>query len=255
MPDANIKPPQLPDAEEADIQQYRSVSAAAVAALALGLLSPVALVSILGWAAPIAGLAVAWWALRRIREEAPVLLGRKAALIGMTLSLAMLAAGPVHYYRYRHRVYREAKQFGELFFGRLRDNLPHQAHQLTLPPEQRRPTEESIGEMYPLGSDSRRQLEQFVNRHEIRVLLALGKAAEVRYFYTDSLGSEQDNDYLNAVYAVTYRPEGEPVSFFLNVRMVRTRFSEPDSSFWMINRIVPGGQPVALGGSPEQFRN
>jgi hypothetical protein len=254
MPDVNIKPPQLPAAEEADLEQYRGVSPAAIAALALGLLSPAALFSIVAWALPIAGVATAWWALRRIRDEAPALLGRKAALVGLTLSLVMLAAGPAAYYCYRSSLYREAKQFGKLFFALLSDDRPDCAHQLTLAPEHRSPSDEPMSETYPLRSDARRQLQEFANRNEIRALLALGKAAEARYFYTESIGSENGKDYVDAVYAITYRPEGEPVSFFLNMRLSRMRSGEHGRSFWMVNRIRPGGQPVALGGSPEQFR-
>jgi hypothetical protein len=108
---------------------------------------------------------------------------------------------------------------------------------------------ELFRESYPDGSESQTQLLEFVAKPEIRALLALGKDAEVRYFDTESQWSQQGNDVLDMVYAVTYRPEGEPTSFFINTRLVRMSSSSDDRSSWLVSKAVGGGKPSALGGT------
>jgi hypothetical protein len=161
----------------------------------------------------------------------------------------MLAAAPVEFFRYRNKIDGEARQFGLLFFKYLRENAPHRAHQLTLQAHKRRPVHELFRESYPDGSESQQQLLEFVARPEIRALLALGKDAEVRYFDTESQWSQQGNDVLDVVYAVTYRPEGEPTSFFINTRLVRVSSLGDDRSYWFVGKVVGGGKPGALGGA------
>ena len=249
MPDVNIQRPRLHVTEDADALQYRAVSVTALAALAVGVASLASLFSVVAWAVPVVGIVLGVAALRRIDAEAPALLGRKAALVGLTLSVIMCAAAPVEFFRYRNMIDREARRFGTLFFSYLRENAPHRAHQLTFAAHQRRPSNESLRESYPEGSEARQRLLEFASQPGIRAVLALGKGAEVRYFDTESQSSRDGNDAVDMVFAVTYRPEGEPTSFFITMRLMRMPSTDDERSYWVVNRTVGGGKPGALGGT------
>ena len=73
-----------PDPEMAD---YRPVSGIGIAALLIGLAAPLALVHPMLWCVPAIGAGVAIVALVRIRRSEIPLIGRKAAILGLVLSL------------------------------------------------------------------------------------------------------------------------------------------------------------------------
>jgi hypothetical protein len=250
MPDVNIHRPKLRLTEDADAVQYRAISGMAIAACAIGAASPAAFYSPLAWVLPMAGVVVGVMALRRIRAEAPALLGRKPALVGLTLSLIVLGAAPVELLAYRRMLQREARQFGSIFFEHLRNDEPHKAYQLTLYAQQRQPLRESFRESYPEGSDAEEKLVAFVSKPEIRAVLALGKNAEIRYYDTESYRTDEGIDGIEIVYAVTYRSDGEPRSFFITAWLARMPSLDVGRSFWMVKRLIGGGKPSALGGEP-----
>ncbi len=82
----------LSEPTDAQLAQYRSVSRWAVAGLLLGALGPLALVDPLFWSAPILSIIVCLWALWQIKQNAPAMIGRKAALIGLWLAVLSLSA-------------------------------------------------------------------------------------------------------------------------------------------------------------------
>src|SRR5687768_6560069 len=71
-----------------DSGEYRVLSPWAIAGLVLGLASAVAFAHPVLWMVPILGLAASLLALRQISREAPEVSGRKAALWGLSLSVA-----------------------------------------------------------------------------------------------------------------------------------------------------------------------
>jgi hypothetical protein len=77
-----------------DYLQYRALSTAAVAALIVGLLSPVA---ILGWTllvVPLIGIPLSLFALAKVRKHHQELTGEGLAKAGLALSLAFAVLGP-----------------------------------------------------------------------------------------------------------------------------------------------------------------
>ena len=74
-------------------RRYRSVSRAAVASVALGLLSVTTVFGWFFWVIPIAGLMVGWLALRQIEALPDETTGRAIAYAGIILSLLMWGVG------------------------------------------------------------------------------------------------------------------------------------------------------------------
>ncbi|MCR4414696.1 MAG: hypothetical protein NUV77_19955 [Thermoguttaceae bacterium] len=251
MSDKQLDRPHLSDSPDVDETSYRAVSASAVAALLLGLASPAALFGPPLWFIPVAALALSLIALRAIAAEPSTVIGRKAALIGLALSLVIGIACPVDWLVYRWQIRREAERFGLQWFEFLRNNEPHKAFQLTSAPNDRAPLDDSLWQTYYEGSDSRRFLEEFINRKMTRALLALGEDAKVRYYDTEEQESSKTEDSVTQTFAVSYTPPGEstPTTFFVSLRMLRTQPKDSDRAFWQITNSEGGVTPRAFGGS------
>jgi hypothetical protein len=73
-----------------------NISALSVVSLMLGLAAPLSLMAPLLWAIPLAGAAIAMVAMRRIAASDGALIGRRAAVIGLALSVASVCAAASH---------------------------------------------------------------------------------------------------------------------------------------------------------------
>lgn len=245
-------PARLPD-EPAEIESYRPLSGRAVIASLLGLLSPLALFAPFLWVLPLAGLLASLGALRAIASTVPPMLGRKGALAGLALSLVFGVAGPVDWACYRWQIRREAQQFAMQWFDFLRANEPHKAFQLRLAAETRSPLDDSLWQVYYEGSDLRQMLEEFLRDKAIRTLMALGDKATIRYFDTEAQEGGREDDTVDQSYAVTCSGADGPTTFFVALRMQRSRPRDSDRAFWRVISHRGGFRPKALGGSGEEW--
>ncbi len=180
--------PRLSENRDADVAEYRSLNAAAVGGLVLGLLSPAALVDPVAWCIPAAGILASVYALLRIRRNAAELTGRKAALWGLWLSLCFAAAAPADLLYYRYRICQEANQFTMLWFDLLAEGRPERAFQLTTVPKDRRPLDDRLWDYYNNNPVQRATLDRYIAPAKegekpaaVRTLLALGKSAKATY--------------------------------------------------------------------------
>jgi len=235
-------------AEDADTAQYRAVSGLAILGLLAGLLSLLALVTPLLWAMAIVALFVNVAALRRIRANAPALLGRKAALAGLALSVVAFCAAPADWLVYRGLLRREARQVGVEWFDCLRANQPHKAHQLGVSPTSRDPLDDKLWQSYRPGGEGRAMFEQFLLAPEVRALLALGDKATVRYYDTESQWTEGNNDRVYETFAVTFPDSDGLKTFFVGLLLERTVHVPTAHAYWQVNRTFGGVRPKALGG-------
>jgi hypothetical protein len=235
--------------EEADAATYRAVSGLAVAGLLLGLLAPLAVVIQPMWLAAIAGVVINVVALRRIAAGAPALVGRKAALVGLTLSAIFFAALPANWLTYRWLLRDEARKCAAIWFDYLRDGQPHKAYQLTMGPPIRDRQDDDLWEFFREGSEARTMLDGFIRRPGIGALVALKDKATVRYYATESQWSEKEADRVYQTYAVTY-PDSEGLkTFFVGLVLDRSTDARTGHSYWQVSGISGGAKPKWLGGS------
>jgi hypothetical protein len=254
--------PQLSDWQDAEIARYHAVSKLAVAGLLFGLAAFLAVIEPVLYFVPLTGIALSAAALGAIARSEQSLLGRKAALVGLALSLAVAAAAPAHWITYRHLVRREAREFALAWFDLLRGGEPQKAFQLTRHPNSRQPLGEGLWDYYRQNPHVRMELETYVAPPDgrwgnfapklVRTLLALGPKAEARYFSTDLQGRIGGIDTVYQVYAVTFGEGPQRKTFFVGLEMKRLGAPSSRHAAWQITRADGGVKPLALGGSPEK---
>jgi len=215
--------------EPDELQEYRPISSLAVVALVAGLLSVLAFVHPLFWFVPVLGAAIGAWALRRLATSAVPQLGRKAALVGLTLSLLFGATALTRFGVFRWQMRVETMQLSKQWFEALRDRNPYQAHQLSLIIGRRFKAEDDLLVRYA-EPEHRRALEEYVAEPAERLLLSLGKYAQVRYFANQVTDETNEQPAVIDIYAVSVRHAGQTTSCF--VRLHWTRSLEYGTNRW-----------------------
>lgn len=145
-------PASLSSAEPADLTDYRPVSPVAVMGCLLAVVSALALVT--PWLAFLPPLAafVSWWGYRDVRRSADSKSGATVGVIGVTIALAVFAAGAARS-TIADSLHREdAAAVVDVFLERLSEGDFVGAHQLTLPFTERRPNA-GDPEAYYAGND------------------------------------------------------------------------------------------------------
>lgn len=199
---------------------YRELSGLAVAGFCAGVVSALAMANEILWLIPPVALAINLSALRAIRRRGRPMAGRRAALAGLALALifGMSAPlqGPLHHWRLRT----EAIDLARQWFVALRENRPEVAHQLATPQWIRLPADEALVARYT-EDKGRRALKQYTAQPAVRLLLTSGKHAHIRYFGNLSVTSEEEQETVVDVYAVTVEQEGRRSSFFVKLSLAR----------------------------------
>jgi hypothetical protein len=234
--------------EETDAVAYRAVSSLALGGLLLGLLAALGLLLPALWIAAIAGVIVNAMALKRIAARWPALVGRKAALVGLTLSAIFFAAVPADWLVYRRLARDEARKCAAIWFDYLRTGQPHKAYEMTLSPTLRDRLDDSLWEFFREGTEERGMLETFVRRPAVCALVALKDKATVRYYDTESQWYERNQDHLYQTYAVTYPDSEGLTTFFVGLVLDRSTESRTGHAYWEITRIEGGVKPKWFGG-------
>lgn len=235
---------------EDEVPEYRPVSTLAVGGLLLGLSSVLAFVHPLLWLLPLAGALASGWALVRLCSAEALQIGRKAALVGLTLSLVLGASAPVRWGMFRWQLRCEARLMSRQWFEALREGDPYRAHQLTWLKSQRFPPDDDLVARYAEPA-KRRDIEEYVQEPHVRALLSLGKYATVRYFENKSLDAAPEQSTVVDVYAVSVEDQGQTTSFF--VRMVWVRAFDHGGQDWQwrlshsdfMHEFPPGWNPPA----------
>ena len=226
--------------------EYRAVSKLAVAAVVVGLLAPMALIAPLLWAIPALGVALAVIALQQLSSSSGELVGRKAALTGLALSLTFLVAAPVRQASAHWYLHREAQAWGQLWFELLANDEPHKSHQLTLGVGMRQPLDAHLWDAYRDNSQLKASLEDFVEEPLVRALLALGPKAEVQFWGNVAQQASGKTSHVVQDYSVRYGTGDEKVTFFC--RLTFERFTKRDSGqvSWRVTNRQGGVLPPSL---------
>jgi hypothetical protein len=226
------------DGHEAELEQYRSISLAAIAALVLGLLSPLSVYHPVLWAIPLSGIAVSLVALAQIRAAEDQLTGRKAALVGFALCLLFGAAGPARFFSRAYFVRREARQLTDEWMSYLRSNEPagkYKAHQLLYDPGTRAPLDDSLPAFYGRNPEQARSLSGYEMEDPVRALLSLSPQAVVTRMGTLEHSSDGPRDLVIEQFHVS-DPQGPNKDFYVQVSANRTQFAASRPGQWSIGK-------------------
>ncbi|MGB9687714.1 hypothetical protein [Thermogutta sp.] len=238
-----------PDTVVPEAAAYRPLSAAAVLACVLGVLSVSAFFGPALWVIALAGVIVSLWAWIRIHQFDPPLTGRTGALIGLGLSVFCLVGGPAQWMLQRYLLTQEAQKFAMLFFDYLLHDQPHKAHQLSRAAFDRAPLDEHLWEKYPPDSSARKDLEAFLERKEVRAIILLGKdpRTKIRFFDTEGVWREDTLIKVAQSYAVTYFDTNNVKrTFFLTVILNRYPLRTAMISDWFVSDLSSYTPPHAL---------
>jgi hypothetical protein len=164
---------------------YHSVSALAVLALVLGLLAPLAFVHVLLWTIPIVGAALSAIAFIRIDRSEGALIGRKAALVGLVLSLLFGSCAIAYVTTHRLWLARRAERVAERFFALLSEGKTYAAHQLWADPQYRFLLSDDYEALYAEHPQAEENRQIFLKREVVKDLIDLGKNAEIEHQRTE----------------------------------------------------------------------
>ena len=226
----------------------------AVAGLILGLLSAIALIDPFGWLLPPLGILLSAVALWRIARSSPTMVGRKAALVGLSLSVLLGAAAISRAVTYHRLVRRDARAFGLAWFELLAERQPQMAFQLTLEPGDRQPLDSDLWTMYRNSPERRKSLNEYVDGPLVKTLLALGENATVRYWGTEDFSGEKGSETLNQVFSVTYTDSGSKKTFFVALALRRPSIVRPERVNWVLAHAEGGIRPSWMPEDAEDGR-
>jgi hypothetical protein len=181
---------------------YHSVSALAIVALVVGLLSPLAFAHELLWSLPLAGIALAAVAIVRIDRSDGMLIGRWAAVLGLVISLFCAAGAITQATTRRMWLAYRAERMTERFVELLREGKSREAHQLWTRPQFRLVPGSDLEELYKANTVAAKEYEGFLEREVIHDLLSLTDGAQVEHLRTRLTFSDHYHDYLMVFYRI-----------------------------------------------------
>lgn len=193
----------LDDGADDDSLEYRSFEPLAIVSIMLGLVSPVAVYQPLLSVLPIFGLLTAAVALGKI-GDGQSRTGRGLAIAGLVLSTFFLAVPLARYSSAQWMLRQQAVPVATEFLERLRAGQPQQAMLLQMAPDYRPPIDDGLWSYYRNDQAARQQLETFVKHPFVRMLLALGKDADVKLLKVNGVAAGKSTGLADVHYTVTF---------------------------------------------------
>ncbi|HLA85082.1 MAG TPA: hypothetical protein VJL29_09825 [Thermoguttaceae bacterium] len=239
--------PRLAPALEAERDDYRALSGLAVAALVLGLFSAVALVDPRAALVSVAGIVVACLALRKIASSGGELLGRKAAIAGLLLSLLLGGVALGHCLTYRWLLASQARRVGTQWFDLIARGRPELAYQLFLAPDDRHSSGGDIWDFYCSDATRHDSLEHYLTMPEVRTLLALGPKATVRPYAVEDIDTRANENRVVTIYSVTFDRDGRGTTFLVRLTARRIPAGPAAGAGWQLVGLEGGVRPAWEG--------
>ncbi|HUY92592.1 MAG TPA: hypothetical protein VMV10_27885 [Pirellulales bacterium] len=236
MSEPNSAGNQVATDERDDLLEYRPVNPLAVIGLIAGLASVLAFAHPLLWLLPVLGVVICLWALRSLATAATEQVGRKAALVGLTLSLLFGAAAVTRLTIFHWQMRVETRQLAKQWFEALRDGNPYLADQFTRSPSARVQPDDDLLARYA-EREERHHLSEYLEEPAIRMLLSLGKYAQVRYFANDVTDALAAQPAVIDIYAVSVRHEGQTTSCFVELLWTRNIEYGTNERYWMLKAV------------------
>ncbi len=159
---------------------YRTLSALSIVSLILGLAAPLCLIAPLLFVIPIAGVAVALLAIRRIAASDGALIGRKAAVIALALCVASMCASVARSTLTQQLLSRQARQAALEWFTLLESGDAEKAFNMTVSSTQPPPPPNPDAPK-PAANAPPSPMEAFRKQPVVSFLLEQGQKVRVRY--------------------------------------------------------------------------
>jgi hypothetical protein len=223
------------------VAQYPSVSVPAVLALLLGVASAGALISPLWWCIPLVAATLAVLALRSIARSERVVLGRRAAVIGLLLGLGFVGWGVTRYYLRQRILQQQAHQHADAWLQLVQQGRLHEAHQLHLGQDQRQTPEADLAKYYRDSREPQREFHSFFDVAPVRDLVDQGAHGRLRFLGDKGVLAEgapgTSSDVITLSYALDYEQDGQPTSLPFLITLVRTRNRGDADARWQVRDV------------------
>jgi hypothetical protein len=164
-----------------ELAEYRPLNRLSVAALLVGLASPLALLHPMLWCIPAAGIVLAAAALWSIRHAEIPTIGRKGAILGLILSLVFIAAASTRDWTYEYWLKSRGDHLAQMWFEFMRTNQPQKAYDLTVHSPSKHPDE---------SATAKTPYQKFLELPPVAKILQLGPRAHPIQAVPTSLGPE-----------------------------------------------------------------
>ena len=202
---------------------YRAITPWALASLALGAVSFVAVFHPVLLIVPILALLSGIVGWRKVVRDSQVWAGKNIAIIGLTLA-GFFAATALARHVSRHMELMSLVDGTALeWFGYLAANEPHKAHQMSVAPSKRLPLDDRLWKSYLNSDELNSGLRSFVAQEPVRALLALGQEARVRPYAVIDRQRRPSGDEIQRLFTVTFQENGKPRSYFMELGVSRGR--------------------------------
>lgn len=232
----------LSSLEADNVVHYRTVSRSAVASLLLGLLSAAALASKLMWCVPIVGVTLAIVALWTISKTESVVLGRKAAQIGLALSLLFFTSAITGHLVRQRSLRQQARPHTSKWIEMVREGRLREAHQMHLPQSERQPLGTNLQNYYEATREAREDKDSFFKALPISKIVELGRQGKLRFEADVNAStireSAQNMDLIVQRYAIDYQLEGQPQTLSFLIHVSRMYDSEHGEARWRVREIA-----------------
>lgn len=178
MPDQDrTTDPPIPRLDESNLQGLNAplpISRLAFVSPIIGVLSGLAVFHQVLWAVPMIGTAVAILAIRRTSPPDAVYAGRRAAAVGLCLSLFFGSVAASHSFIERHFIEKHAIQFANDWITIIRSgNLP-QAAEWMQSPGMRRDPDSDLPTYYQNDENARQLLDTLASSQVVKQICQLG---------------------------------------------------------------------------------
>jgi hypothetical protein len=167
------------------VASYRSVSVAAIVALALGIVSPVAIVSPVLAIVPAAAIFVGLLALVGIRRSEGQKVGGSLAHVGLLLGVCFVTASLASDYAEGWLLARQAKPWADAWIELVQQEQYEAAYELTMPAQRRTPLDEDLRQTYAATEETQQLIEDFKTSELVPLLTAMDESDRVQFLGTD----------------------------------------------------------------------
>lgn len=237
----------LSSAEEEDVVHYRAVSRVAIASLVLGILSAAAIFSRLMWCVPIVGVTLAVVALRTISRNQAVVLGRKAAHVGLVLSLFFLVSATTGHLLRQRTLFREARPHISKWIEMVREGRLREAHQLHLPQAERQHLGANLQSYYEATRTAKDDKDGFFDHPPLSKIVELGQQGQLHFQGNEEASVVREagkkKDVVAQCYAIDYQVDHEPQTLPFLVTIVRVYNSKHGEARWHVQEVTEPDSP------------
>jgi len=183
-------------------------------------------------------------ALAKIRRE-PGRPGRALVLVGLALSTFFIVVPAAWMVSSRILLAGQPRPLADQFFKYLQEGSPEKSLMLEWVPDYRHGVGDDLWLFFRSNTEANADLQELVSQPVIRMLLALGEDAQVRYYKTARVWVARDVARVEYWYTVTFTDENNrKKTYFIGILLERKPTMDPELNPWRVRDISGGFNPT-----------